>query len=241
MLVQPLSAQKIFDIVKTNDHRALKEYNGPVNLRDTNQATPLMWAIYRSDLTMVKQLIKKGADVTMKGWIRFTDPESNFEFIYGSCLAVAAGEGNKDIVKYLLDKEHIPIEDKEINFHQNIDNGWNALQWASVKGHNDLVNYLVRKGANINAPAQTDMNQTPLILAIIFGNAETAILLAELGADVNQRDDYGVAPLTYAFELQSKELVKVLIEHGAFFPDTNGSQLKDLLNDYFDVENTEDL
>jgi ankyrin repeat protein len=241
VLVQTLSAQKIFTYVKNSNHEAVKNYEGPLNLRDTDQATPLMWAIYSSDLKMVKLLIKKGADAKMKGWIRFTDPDSDFDFIYGSCLAVAAGEGKLDILKYLIEKQNISVEDKEINLYQNIENGWNALQWASVKGHDDLVKYLVKKGAYINAPAQTDLNQTPLILAIVFGNAETAILLTKLGANVNQRDDYGVSPIIYAFELQNRKLVKVLIQAGATYQKTDDNSLEDLLKEYFDVDRAEDL
>ncbi len=241
VLVQPLSAQKIFDLIRNNDHAGVKEYEGSVNLRDSDKATPLMWAVYLSDMKMVKLLIKKGADISMKGWIPFTDTESKFEFIYGSCLSIAAGEGKKNILKYLVEKQKISVEDKEINLYQNIDNGWNALQWASVKGQNKLVEYLVKKGANIDAPAQTDLNQTSLILAMIFGHAETAILLVKLGADVNQRDDYGVSPLTYAFELQNRELVKILLQKDATFRNAGEETIEDLLQDYFGVDKIEDL
>lgn len=240
-LVQSISGQEIFELVYNNDYATVKEYQGPVNLRDTNQATPLMWAVYTSDLKMVKLLIKKGADVSMKGWITFADLESNFEFIYGSCIAIAAGEGKLDVLKYLVEKQNISVEDKEINLYQNIDNGWNALQWASVKGQNEIIKYLVKKEANINAPAQTDLNQTPLILSIIFGNAETAILLIKLGADVQQRDDYGLAPITYAFELQNRELVKLLFEHGAAIPADSNESLEEILNKYFGVKKIEEL
>lgn len=241
VVVQALNAQEIFDLVKNNNHNAVKEYKEPVNLRDTNQATPLMWAVYKSNLKMVKMLMTKGADVSMKGWILYTDPGSNFDFFYGSCLAVAAGEGKKDILKYLINKQNISIEDKEINLYQNIDNGWNALQWATVKGHDDIVKYLIKNGANINAPAQTDMNQTALILAIVFSNAETAMLLVKLGADVNQRDDYGVSPLTYAFELHNKELIKLLFDYGATYQKMSNERLKDMLMNYFNVDKVEDL
>jgi len=240
-LAHSIWGQEIFELISNNDYNAVKEYQGPVNLRDANQATPLMWAIYTSDIKMVKLLIKKGADASMKGWIPFTDQKSNFEFIYGSCNAIAAGEGKLDILKYLIEKQNISVEDKEINLYQNIDNGWNALQWASVTGHDEIVKYLVKKDANINAPAQTDLNQTPLILSIIFGNAETAILLVKSGADVHQRDDYGVAPITYAFELQNRALVKILFEYGATLPLESGGSLEEILQKYFDVNKIEEL
>ncbi len=229
LFVQSAFPQDIFQLVKNSDLDAVRNYEGPVNLRDTNQATPLMWAVYVSDLKMVKHLVKKGADVTLKGWIFFTDSISHFEFIYGSCLVIAAGEGKKDVLKYLLNRQNISVEDKEINLYENVENGWNALQWASVRAKNHIVKYLVKKGADINAPAQADLNQTPLILAINFNRDETALLLTKLGADVNQCDDYGVSPLTYALELQAVDLIELMIKKGAITSDIDYEIIDDQL------------
>lgn len=233
--------QSLFRLVKANDFEGVKAYNDLVNLRDSNNATPLMWAVYAADLDMVKLLVRKGGDVNMKGWILFEDTATGFEMIYGSMMAIAAGENKIEIIKYLLHKQKISIEDKEINFYENKENGWTALQWASVKGNKEMVSYLAEQGANINAPAETDMNQTPLILAINFNQTNTAKLLIDLGADVNIKDDFGAAPLNYAFLTKNRAMVKYLVDHGAMLPGVRAEKFLELLQEHFGVSNMDDL
>ncbi len=233
--------QDLFEMVKNNDYRSVKIYGEAVNLRDTNQATPLMWAVYRSDLKMVKLLIKKRADVSLKGWILFKDSVSRFDFIYGSCLAIAAGEGKIDQLKYFIRKHKIPVDDREVLLNDFTEDGWTALHWASVKGNNRSVKYLLRHGANINAISVIDYNQSPLLFAIDFNQIETAKLLIKKGADVNQKDLFGVAPLTYALEIQNKELVKYLVKHGAMLEEYAERPLEEMLLDLFGVSRIEDL
>jgi ankyrin repeat protein len=236
-----IDAQDLFRLVRSNDHESVNSWNDLVNLRDTNNATPLMWAAYSADLDMVKLLVKKGGDIRQKGWILFKDTVTNYEMIYGSMMAIAAGENKMDLMKYLLRKHNIPIEDKEINFYENKENGWTALQWAVVKGNNDMVRYLVKHRADINAPAETDMNQTPLILAINFNRVATAKLLVELGADVNIKDDFGAAPLNYAFLTKNRELVRFLVDNDAKIPGVGAETFRKLLEEHFGVTNMDDL
>jgi ankyrin repeat protein len=236
-----VSGQNLFELVCKNDYRAVKEYVGAVNLRDTNQATPLMWAVYRCDLKMVKLLIRKGADAKTKGWILFKDPVSKFDFIYGSCMAIAAGENKVGQLRYFTRSCKIPIDDREIILNDYREIGWTALQWASVKGNKRAVKYLVRHGADINALSENDYNQTPLLFAINFRQVETAKLLVKLGADVNCKDMFGTAPLTCALEIQSRELVKYLIKNGAVLEEYADRPLEEMLLELFGVKRIEDL
>jgi ankyrin repeat protein len=241
LLFFPVSAQDLFYFVKNNDHESVKSYYGAVNLRDTNLATPLMWAVYLADLPMVKLLIRKGADVSLKGWILFKDSVSRFDFIYGSCLAIAAGEDKVDQLKYFIRKQRIPVDDREIIINDNSEDGWTALQWASVKGNIRSLKYLLRRGADINAISVNDYNQTPLLFAINFNQVEAAMLLIKRGANVNQKDLFGVTPLTYALEIQNKELVKCLVKNGARLEEYNERPLEEMLLDLFGVKRIEDL
>lgn len=48
--------------------------------------------------------------------------------------------------------------------------GLSALSWACLKGHREVVQYLVEKGATTD---QTDKNgRTPLDLAAFYGDAD---------------------------------------------------------------------
>ena len=232
-----LQSQTLFDLVVRNDLKAVKEYEGAVNLRDENEATPLMWAAYASDFRMVK----KGADTGMKGWILHRDTIHNYEFIYGSNMAIAAGESNIKLLKYLIRKCHTQIDDREVNLYENRENGWTALHWAAVRGNEKVARYLIRKGADIDARAKTDFNQTPLILAINFDQTEMARLLIRKGADCNLGDMYGISVLTYAFESESRELIKLLLENGAEFNSIEKKTVPEQLQEIFGISDPTDL
>ena len=240
LLYLNIFSQTIFDHIKENNFKAVKKYKGDINIRDEYKATPLMWATYECDLKMVKLLLKKGADPYLKGWISFIDTISLTQFMYGSCLVTAAGEGKIDILKYLLHNENVPIDDPEINLYDNLENGWSALHWAAAKGNTEVIEFLIKEGANINAPAATDYNQTPLLFALRYGKNEAAKLLIDLGADINQKDGYDNSPLILAVHNRNKELVKYLIEKGAR-PGVQGLNINDLLKQYFRVESYQEL
>jgi len=233
-------SQDIFDLVKKNDYKSIKKYKGEVNLQDDYKATPLMWAIYVSNLKTVKRLIKKGADVNQKGWLKFVDTLLMTEFMYGSCLVIAAGENKMDILEYLIEKQDVKINDREINLYDNKENGWTALHWAAAKGNNNVVRYLIKKGAYINIEAETDYNQTPLLFALKYKKNKTARLLIDLGADINKQDSYENSPLLYAFHHKNREMVKYLVEKGAR-PGIQGLNINDLINEYFGVGSYSEL
>ena len=55
---------------------------------------------------------------------------------------------------------------------------------------------------------------SPLGEAAANGYVDFAKLLIEKGANVNQKDDNGKTPLTYAIEFKKPETEKLLREHG---------------------------
>jgi ankyrin repeat protein len=240
-IINPVRAQDLFSLIKNNEYNEVKNYIGAVNLRDTNQATPLMWAIYKSDLRMVKLLVKKRADVRMKGWILFTDTVSKFEYLYGSCLAVASGENKVNILRYLIHTKKIPVDDREILLYDFKEEGWTALHWAAVKGNTAALRFLIRNGADVNSISTNDYNQTPLLFAINFNRINTAKILINKRADVNQKDLFGSSPLSSSLEIQNKELIRELIKHGAKMEQYIDIPIEEMLLELFGVKRIEDL
>ncbi|GAB6178795.1 hypothetical protein JCM14036_01140 [Desulfotomaculum defluvii] len=94
------------------------------------------------------------------------------------------------------------------------------LMYASEKGHNDIIQLLLKNGAEVNA-IQSTAGITPLNLAIIGGNVETIKLLLKGGADVNLSDEKdGMTPLMLASGVvpnikNSCETVKLLLDSDA--------------------------
>ncbi len=96
---------------------------------------PLYQAARMGDITTVKELIDKGADVNGKGGGGILNDDN--------ALSIACLAGHTDVVKLLLAKG------ANVNTaHGNM--GWTPLSSAAWKGHTDIVNLLLDKGADVN-------------------------------------------------------------------------------------------
>jgi ankyrin repeat protein len=115
-----------------------------VNLTDVFGQTSLMYAASAGNLDMVSLLLSNGAA---------PDAKNSFS---STALMSASARGARKIAKLLLSTGQVSID------HTNF-NGTTALMMAAREGHLDMVNYLLRKGAN---PLLTDHSgQTALFLA----------------------------------------------------------------------------
>lgn len=90
---------------------------------------------------------------------------------------------------------------------------WTPLHWAAYRGHADIVERLVAKGADVNA--KDAGGETPLLLAACKGETEVVEVLVANGADVNAKDDGQYTPLYWAAFWGHKEIVEFLIAKGA--------------------------
>ena len=105
---------------------------------------------------------------------------------------------------------------------------FNALHAAASSGNEDIINFLLEQGIDINT--QTPDGWTPLFIAARDGQAEAARLLVYRGADLNIQTNEGATALlmvlTQPFEQESQrmELLTYLLRRGANpnLPDKNG-------------------
>jgi ankyrin repeat protein len=78
----------------------------------------------------------------------------------------------------------------------------------------NLVSDLIVLGANLDWQDEK-WGWTPLHLAAIKGNEETARMLIDAGADLNLQDEDGYTPLNWAARVGKIEIVRMLIAAGA--------------------------
>jgi len=118
----------------------------------------------------------------------------------------AASQGNVAKLNELVDKVNVDARLSE--------DGETALHRAASRGHLNAVALLLDHGAKVDATDGEDV--TPLILASYRGQTDVVKLLLERGAAVNAREKRnGLSSLSHAVGRGEKELVSVLLAHGA--------------------------
>uniref|UniRef100_A0A8C9Y4V1 Ankyrin repeat and sterile alpha motif domain containing 6 n=1 Tax=Sander lucioperca TaxID=283035 RepID=A0A8C9Y4V1_SANLU len=90
--------------------------------------------------------------------------------------------------------------------------GNTALQFASASGHENLVRFLLRKGASVDS-------RNNYGCGLEFGHLTVAHILLENGAEINGRNRLGASVLTMAARGGHTHVVKLLLESGAYVDD----------------------
>eukprot|EP00833_Pecoramyces_ruminatium_P006952 jgi/Orpsp1_1/1180984/evm.model.c7180000075357.2 len=90
--------------------------------------------------------------------------------------------------------------------------GNTPLMYACQGGYEEIVKYLIEKGANINA--KNNKGETPLMFLCRsnFINKETIKYLIEKGADINARNKIDIAPIILCCYKRKYTFIKYLIE-----------------------------
>ncbi|KAN0137681.1 Ankyrin repeat-containing domain protein [Lactarius tabidus] len=185
--------------------RCLLELKADINVLDNRGLTPLHQASQgrqRGDpdiVQLVRLLLDNGADLHAR------DNRGN------TPLHFAAPRGHLEITRMLLElKADVNSQDDE---------GSTPLQRASQvqrERKSDIMRLLLDYGANVNV--YDKCRNTLLHFAASEGHIEVARMLLERGADVNFKNDEGLAPLQRASQVpqEGKSVVmRLLLDYGA--------------------------
>ena len=88
-----------------------------------------------------------------------------------------------------------------------------ALHSASDAGYHEIVQFLLRQGADVNC--RDPKMRTALMYAAYKDNVGTLRALLHQGADLELQDSFGSTALMYAASGGSKESCRILADHGA--------------------------
>jgi ankyrin repeat protein len=95
------------------------------------------------------------------------------------------------------------------------EDGFQPLGLAAYFGQQEAVRYLIKAGAQVNAPSKNSLGVTPLQSAVAGEHIEITRLLLEAGASPNVRERGGYTPLHTAVFNGDVEIVRDLIFGGA--------------------------
>lgn len=130
-------------------------------------------------------------------------------------LVDAARTGDWSAVRSLVAANRSTVNSTDID-------GTTPLHWAIRAGEAEIVDILLRAGAN--ATAQDRLGVTPLYLAAAIGDGATIRKLLDAGANANQTEKTGETVLMVATRTGSTDAVRALLEHNAN-PNTPEPQL----------------
>ncbi|KAI9692342.1 MAG: hypothetical protein M1822_006573 [Bathelium mastoideum] len=184
------------------------------------------WTTLGNPTAVVKLLIASGADVNAKPWNGFSmtaleaacnagnaeivdillqeGAELNADSGRGtSALIAASTEGHFGIVKKLLD---FGADINQLTHYCTGELGRTALSAAAAHGDIEMIDYLVQRGAEL----QAEQGCLALATAVFFNKVDLVSHLLELGANVNTEMG-GQAPVHFVHSL---EMLNLLVAHG---------------------------
>lgn len=214
-----------FEAVQAGDLKRVRAFikegiNVDLHSDDFRGATALMRAGLTGGIELMEILIKAGADVNGK------------DNLGSTTLDYAAGAGNVDAIKLLLargarmknedgresalnaavqaEKAEAALVLLQAGADPNVKKGPSVLHEAAKTGLVKVVDYLLKKGADVNAVNSSGL--TPLAMAATGDQLEVATLLLASGADVKLGDNNA---LICASSGASLELCGKLVRAGA--------------------------
>jgi ankyrin repeat protein len=114
-----------------------------------------------------------------------------------TALSIAAYLGRASYVRRLVDAG------AEVNFF-----GWPPLVYAAYNGHTEIVDYLIGRGAEIDA--KTENGSTALFFASRFGHIETVKALLKHRADPNIVNDKDETAVDWAMKEKNTHIEELL-------------------------------
>ncbi|HEX8435202.1 ankyrin repeat domain-containing protein [Archangium sp.] len=199
---------------------------------DAQGMTALLWAAFHGHAELVRALLARGADASVKDprgatALRFAAERGHLEAVRvlvplagpderGEALRHAVSAGRVELALYLVDEAGAALE------YGGTD-GKTPLTCATLSGHGALAEELLRRGANVEARSSTflagenreDSGWHPLHYAADRRHPLLVQLLLDAGAQPDAETTEGTTPLMLAVHRGDEDIVRLLLRAGA--------------------------
>lgn len=231
--------RKLFGLKDSKENKTTNGTKDFYSIEQVNNA--FLQACKRGEFDNVNLLLKKGADVDVRGeWLGQTallhaiksgskrrslvallleagaDPNLKGKTEKNAALNEAVRLGDADLVKMLLEAgADVNIKDGD---------GRGPMWYAVAFGYIDIVKCLIDKGADVN---EIDKDgSTATITAAYNGRTEIVRSLLENGADVNVKNKDAMTAVMYALQKGHSEIVEMLNKAGATISESAKGKLE---------------
>ena len=213
------------------------------------QTDEFLDAVRKGDMTRIDRLLQENP--TLSNAIEKDGVSAIFLALYRgnktAALAIASRKPELDVFEASVigDLERLKkiVSHDATSVSSYSPDGFTALALASYLGQKESVDYLIEKGADVNAVARNETGFTALTGAVTENHNEIVKVLVKNGARVNHRYEGGFTPLMHAAYSENAELVRFLLQNGAdpaakngegkspltFAQEKNNSQIIELL------------
>ena len=217
--------------------RSMLSYDIDINSKDDESSvTPLMIAVKRNHVEVVKYLLQKGADISLTtesnkrnalhiasqyGSVEAMEMLLSYDLrpdsrdVEGNTpLACAAASGQIEAVNCLLKHGADPFLKGK--------HGRSLLHFAAQSDNVIIIETMLSKGLDIDSRGETQ-GETPLMLSIASGKLEAAKYLLEKGADESLKSTPGkISLLSIASGAGSIAAIEMLLSHGCNIDSRDG-------------------
>ncbi len=211
----------------------LLKHGATVDARDADQKTPLHHAVEAQSISLVKFLISNGANpsaadrtehVTALHLAAKLDNPEIMKILLGECVKVNAAMTNGStplfVAAYYGKAENVDLLLKKkanIALAKNNPHRLSLLYVATMNGHLNVVNILLKQGVDINETCL--YGRTALYAAVKRGHLAVARRLLAQGANPDIANTSGRSPLHIAAKRPDAEMTRLLLAYNAN-PDT---------------------
>ena len=182
--IQLAVSKSLFQIVDI-----LLQHKPNLELRDSQNQTPLIVACRLLDSKIVERLLTAGANVR-------TEDQSRDKMIQD-----------------LLRTKNFPILQLLIDNGASLEKLEPLLHGAAASGEVEIINFLLKN--HLKVDAKNSRNLTSLMVAAEYKQEATVQVLVKNGASINAQNYWGSTALHFAVLSNCPEIASLLLEHGA--------------------------